>query len=210
MGAVGPHEEDYGRVPHALRPGPDRVERRRATPLVAVSLAVVAFVGLVLGSYLLIVALPGSESGHEAAKYDPESIQESGVEDEHVESQGAGRLAFSDDDPGLDGDAPLSDRLEELQDGYRSMFADGTLWDLIEENQRNTGAYFAFMYLLTDVRGAMAFGASEEDQEYFSKFIRLMETRFLEEEPLGVDVTIDMSDGRTFSYDGETGRADVG
>lgn len=156
-----------------------------------------------------VTAEPGEGTTvQEAPKLDPgvADPSEGGAGEERGDDD---RFEFTDEDPSLEGDGPLFDRIGALQDKYRMMREDGTLWELIERTEENNGAAIAFSYILSDVRGALRFGPSNADKEYYSKYVKLMETRFLAEEPLGVNVHITTSDGRVFIYDGDTGESEI-
>lgn len=173
---------------------------------------------IVGGSALVITAIVAtimvftlSTSGELAPSPAPATSQEQdapeatdpggGTHDESAD----GEITFGPDAPVLDGTGPIGDRLETLATQYRTMYDDGSLWDLIPQTTENEGAYFAFQLLLADMRGATLFGVSQEDELYFSQYAKYLEERFRAEQPLGASVTFTGEDGHTFKYDGDTG-----
>lgn len=108
-------------------------------------------------------------------------------------------------DPGLIGGGSSAEAVEaSLQatlNEYKAARDSGALWNTIPDTEFNRTALSAFFYLLTDLKLAASFGADTSD--YLEQADEL-EQKLLNQEPLGSDVTIKLSD-RTFTYDGETG-----
>ena len=103
--------------------------------------------------------------------------------------------------PDLPGGDSVEAQLEALFDKYLAARNDGSLWQQIPDTEFNRTAVVAFLYLITDLKGAAAFGADTSD--YMDRAAEL-ERKLLAEEPLGTDISIKGSE-RTFTYDGETG-----
>lgn len=112
---------------------------------------------------------------------------------------------YGPNDPEIDGTGPVAPRLQALEDHYKSMYDDGSLWQLMPETKENTGAYLAFQFMLSDMRSATRFGVDEATETEFAQHAKYLETRFLAQQPLGTSVEYVLQDGRTFSYDGDTG-----
>lgn len=112
---------------------------------------------------------------------------------------------YGPDDPEIDGSGPVGPRLQALGDRYKRMHDDGSLWKLIPETKQNTGAYLAFQFILTDMRSATRFGVDDATQTQYAKRAKHLETLLLAQKPLGTGVKYTLKDGRTFTYDGDTG-----
>ena len=108
-------------------------------------------------------------------------------------------------DPGQADPAPATGAVETaLQakiDEYKIARDTGTLWATIPDTEYNRTALSAFLYLIIDLKVAASFGADTSD--YLDQADAL-EQKLLNQEPLGSDITIKLSD-RTFTYDGDTG-----
>ncbi|WP_449279411.1 hypothetical protein [Leucobacter sp. GX0328] len=114
-------------------------------------------------------------------------------------------LDYGPNDPEIDGTGPVAPRLQALGDRYKAMNDDGSLWELMPETKENTGAYLAFQVILSDMRSATRFGVGAATETQYAKHAKHLETRFLAQQPLGTGVEYVLQDGRTFSYDGDTG-----
>lgn len=169
---------------------------------------------LIAGGVLVVAALiiaavliwaPAEESGEAAPKHGtveptpdaeprPTPAEDS---DEHLD--------YGPDDPEIDGTGPVAERLQALEDRYKQMYDDGSLWELMSETKENTGAYLAFQFMLADMRSATRFGVDDATQTQYAKRAKHLETLFLTQQPLGTNVEYELQDGRVFSYDGDTG-----
>ena len=105
-----------------------------------------------------------------------------------------------DVDSGSDAGA-VESALQAMLDEYKTARDNGSLWSQIPDTDFNHTALSAFLYLLTDMKVAANWGADTSD--YLERADEL-EQKLLNQEPLGSDVTIKLSD-RTFTYDGDTG-----
>ena len=110
--------------------------------------------------------------------------------------------ASSEPDPNdttVDGSVEM--QLQGLLDRYKTARTDGSLWEQIPDTAFNQTAVSAFLYLITDMKIALSWGG---DSEGYLEEAAELERRLLNEEPLGTDISIKLSD-RTFTYDGTTG-----
>lgn len=115
------------------------------------------------------------------------------------------RYEFDPGDPKLEGGDDLGELFDEFRDQYTAMKEDESLWQLIEPTPENTGAYIAFQFILTDMRSALRFGISPEDETYYAHQAKYLESLLLAEQPLGVSISYQLEDGKIFEYDGDTG-----
>jgi hypothetical protein len=95
----------------------------------------------------------------------------------------------------------VEETLQATIDRYSGARDNGALWKRIDDTPHNRTAVSAFLYLLTDMKLAASFGGDTTD--YLDRADEL-EQKLLNEEPLGTDIEIILSD-RVFTYDGETG-----
>ena len=110
--------------------------------------------------------------------------------------------ASSEPDPNdttVDGSVEM--QLQGLLDRYKTARTDGSLWEQIPDTAFNQTAVSAFLYIITDMKIALSWGG---DSEGYLEEAAEFERRLLNEEPLGTDISIKLSD-RTFTYDGTTG-----
>jgi len=101
--------------------------------------------------------------------------------------------------------AEVEQYLEQLTDEYKQGRQDGSLWSKIPDNDFNRTAVSAFLYLVTDMKVALMWGATQETANEYVLRAEEYETRLLDQEPLGSSVTIGLSEDRVFRYDGDTG-----
>lgn len=170
----------------------------------------VIVIGALLAATVFLV-LPSASSEKPASSASIEEVEESPSADKPESSNDEeARQVFSPSDPQLEGAGPIADRLQSFSDSYREKFDDGSLWQLMPQNAESQGAYLAFQFILSDMKSATRFGTTtEEDELYYSQRARYIEARLLAQEPLGTSVTYKLSDGRTFSYDGDTGEVNL-
>ena len=98
-------------------------------------------------------------------------------------------------------DGSVEMQLQGLLDRYKTARTDGSLWEQIPDTAFNQTAVSAFLYIITDMKIALSWGG---DSEGYLEEAAELERRLLNEEPLGTDISIKLSD-RTFTYDGTTG-----
>ena len=91
--------------------------------------------------------------------------------------------------------------LQAMIDEYKGARDNGALWKKIPDTDFNRTAVSAFLYFLLDMKLAASMGGDTTD--YLVRANDL-EQKLLNEEPLGDDISIKLSD-RTFTYDGDTG-----
>ena len=115
------------------------------------------------------------------------------------------RYEFDPGDPKLEGGDDLGELFDEFRDQYTAMNEDESLWQIIEPTPENTGAYIAFQFILTDMRSALRFGVSPEDETYYAHQAKYLESLLLAEQPLGTSISYELQDGKLFEYDGDTG-----
>lgn len=151
--------------------------------VIAIVAAIVAVLALIIG---LVVVGVGSLLSTTGDRYGERPS--SGIDDS------------SQDDPD-DARPSVESTLQATIDEYKSARDSGTLWATIPDTEYNRTAVSAFLYLLTDLKLAASFGADTSD--YLQRANEL-EQKLLNQEPLGSDITITLSD-RTFTYDGDTG-----
>jgi hypothetical protein len=117
-----------------------------------------------------------------------------------TDDSGQGDSTGDGADP-VPGNQSVESTLQAMIDEYKVARDNGSLWNQIDDTDYNHTALSAFLYLLTDLRLAASFGADTSD--YLARANEL-ERKLLNEEPLGTDISIKLSD-RTFTYDGDTG-----
>ena len=103
-------------------------------------------------------------------------------------------------DSGSDSGA-VETSLQAMIDEYKTARDNGSLWTSIPDTAYNRTAVSAFLYFLTDMKIAASFGGDTSD---YQQRADELERKLLNEEPLGSDISIKLSD-RTFTYDGDTG-----
>jgi len=113
-------------------------------------------------------------------------------------------LPATETDPDSAAVADIRAELDAKIGEYRAARDSGALWDRIPDSDFNRTAVSAFLYLLTDMKVATAWGIDADTAAEYTREMADLEERLLAEEPLGSDITITLSD-RTFTYDGSTG-----
>lgn len=206
--------EPRSNEPHAPQPqpyappAPQAPDRRRLILPIAITAGAVLVIGSVVTA-LLLFSTPKTDENRADRAHSSEAETDRDpspkTERPQSESDTDDELDYGPDDPEIDGTGPVADRLQALEDRYQQMYDDGSLWDLMPETKENTGAYLAFQFMLTDMRSATRFSTDEEQETQFAKHAKRLEERLLAQQPLGSDVTYVLQDGRTFTYDGETG-----
>lgn len=189
-----PPTPDFGVEPPALADVAAPVDVYPAPPPTSARGPVVAVLAAIVGvlAIVLVLVVIGISSL-------PPLIDTSG-ESAPSDSDDSGQSGPSLVDPGSSGGA-VEASLQATIDEYKTARDSGTLWATIPDTQFNRTALSAFLYLLTDLKLAASFGADTSD--YLEQADEL-EQKLLNEEPLGSDISIKLSD-RTFTYDGETG-----
>lgn len=159
-----------------------------AAIIAAVLVALIVLAGLVvvgIGSVLTLAGNPG-DGAHSSETDDP-SPSDPAPNPDTNDLEPSARMVESS--------------LQATMDEYKSARDDGSLWLRIPDSDFNRTALSAFLYFLTDMKLAASFGGDTSD--YLEQADDL-EQKLLNQEPLGSDVSIKLSD-RTFTYDGDTG-----
>ncbi|MFK4791758.1 hypothetical protein ACI3KU_18415, partial [Microbacterium sp. ZW T5_56] len=105
---------------------------------------------------------------------------------------------------GLPGTGSIETKLQALRDHYMQAREDGSLWTQIPDNEFNRTAVQAFLFIITDMKGATVFGVDAATAKEYETQAKQAEERLLAQEPLGIDIHIDTGK-RVFEYDGDTG-----
>ncbi|MBS1907804.1 MAG: hypothetical protein JST33_14840 [Actinobacteria bacterium] len=119
----------------------------------------------------------------------------------------SGRTTPDSADPGSGSPssaAQVKATLDGMIAGYRQSAKDGSLWQQIPDSERNRTALQAFLYVLTDMRAAFVWGVDDGVAAGYLADAKEYERKLLAQQPLGTSVKI-TSNGKTFSYNGETG-----
>ena len=100
--------------------------------------------------------------------------------------------------------ATIGDELQAKIDEYRTARDDGSLWQKIPDNEFNRTAVTAFLYIVTDLKAATIWGATDQQAREYTTKVADVEAKLLAQQPLGEDIHIEL-ETRTFDYDGSTG-----
>ena len=184
---------------------PSGSSKPRWLPITLIAGSVVA-----VGALIITAVLIWAPAGEPEAEAPPSSTSEPAPEktpepEPTPADESDDHLNYGPNDPEIDGTGPVADRLQALEDRYKQMYDDGSLWEHMPETKENTGAYLAFQFMLADMRSATRFGVGEATETQYAKRAKHLETLLLAQQPLGTSVNHKLQDGRTFSYDGETG-----
>lgn len=170
-----------------VQPAPPASSGRTAAIVIGSVTAVIAIIALIVVTFVIATSPgPTTISGPDFAAPAVPSVPD------------------VDTNPGATAVTDIRDALEAKIDEYRAARESGALWERIPDNDFNRTAVSAFLYLLTDMKVATAWGIDEDTAAEYAQEMTDLEERLLAEEPLGSDVTITLSD-RTFTYDGSTG-----
>ena len=181
---------DYASGPTSGEHGIPARRASRPWAIAAIIAAIVVVLGLLFGLVVVGIGSVLSLAREPGVAAPSSETDDSGQADPN---QGTG-------DPAPDTGA-VESSLQATIDKYKSARDNGSLWADIPDSEFNRTAVSAFLYLLTDLKIAASFGADTSD--YLDRADEL-EQKLLNQEPLGSDISIKLSD-RTFTYDGGTG-----
>ena len=176
---------NYAAYPASGQPATAPQRASRPWALAAIIAAIVAVFVLVLGivvfgisSVLTLAGDPGEAAPSSETDDSGQAPMDSGSDSGAVETS-----------------------LQAMIDEYKTARDNGSLWTSIPDTAYNRTAVSAFLYFLTDMKIAASFGGDTSD---YQQRADELERKLLNEEPLGSDISIKLSD-RTFTYDGDTG-----